>query len=158
MLLTKLRLLCTRPNIVAIARSVAEFFLKKEKVPLSPSQFYVNTEERADDINQSLEALERERGNTLLTGGFRISPFVSACLTLNSISKERKYEHLMFSLAEKDEVLATTLESTKGFIKYLDDFQQNLENIRGEEPTLSASLAVEKRPQDACWRNFKGVP
>ena len=158
MLLTKLRLLCTRPNIVAIARSVAEFFLRKEKAPLSPSQFYVNTEERADDINQSLEALERERGNTLLTGGFRISPFVSACLTLNSISKDRKYEHLMFSLAEKDDVLATTLESTKGFIKYLDDFQQNLENIRGEEPALSASLAAEKRPPDACWRNFKGVP
>ena len=160
MLLTKLRLLCTRPNIVAIARSVADFFQKKESVPLSPSQFYVGTEERADDINQSLEALERERGNTKLTGGFRISPFVSACLTLNSISKERKYEHLMFSLAEKDEVLAETMESTKGFIKYLDDFQQNLENIRGEEPVLSAGLAVdrEKRPQNACWRNFRGVP
>ena len=68
----------------------------------------------------------------------------------------------MFSLAEKDDVLAETLESTKGFIKYLDDFQQNLENIRGEDPTLTAFAAVDAkpsglRPADACWRNYKGV-
>ena len=164
LLLTKIKKLCTRPNIVTIARSVADFFtsIKRTDAGASPAQFYIGAQENADTINQSLEALERARGNTKLTGGFRLTPFVAACMTLNSISTEKKFEHLMFNLAENEDDMANVMESPAKFIQCIDDYQQNLATIRGEDTTLTAFAAVDikpsgLRPQDACWRNYKGV-
>ena len=164
LLLTKIKKLCTRPNIVTIARSVAEFFtsIKRTDAGASPAQFYIGAQENADTINQSLEALERARGNNTLTGGFRLTPFVAACMTLNTISTDKRYEHLMFSLAENEDEIATVMESPAKFIKCIDDYQQNLATIRGEDTALTAFAAVDARPSglrpaDACWRNYKGV-
>ena len=164
LLLTKIKKLCTRPNIVTIARSVADFFtsIKRTDAGSSPAQFYIGAQENADTINQSLEALERARGNTKLTGGFRLTPFVAACMTLNSISTEKKFEHLMFNLAENEDEMANVMESPAKFIQCIDDYQQNLATIRGEDTSLTAFAALDVkssslRPPDACWRNFKGV-